>query len=29
VELTEYRNRLGITSQEQDSYKQRIQKLLS
>jgi len=29
AELAEYRNRLGITSQEQDTYKQRIQKLLS
>jgi uncharacterized coiled-coil DUF342 family protein len=28
-ELNEYKNRLGNTSQESDSYKQRIQKLLS
>jgi uncharacterized coiled-coil DUF342 family protein len=29
AELNDYKNRLGNTSQESDSYKQRIQKLLS
>ena len=29
AELNEYKNRLGNTSQESESYKQRIQKLLS
>ena len=28
-ELNDYRNRLGSTTQEQEAYKQRLQKLLS